>query len=215
VTVARELGEADVTRLETCLSHDGTALLPTDTVYGIACDAASELGARRIYELKGRPADRPAAVMFLSLAAALAALPELATGERSAVRALLPGALTLLLPNRARRFPIACGPDPETLGLRVPALARPLAALGALDGAVLQSSANLSGQPDARRLGDVARELRDGVDMELDAGELPGVASTVIDLRDYERGGGWSVLRVGAVSREVIAEMLDGLARGA
>lgn len=215
MTVARELSEADATRLAACLSRDGTALLPTDTVYGIACDAASELGARRIYELKGRPADRPAAVMFLSLRAALAALPELTPGERAAVRGLLPGALTLLLPNRARRFPLACGPDPETLGLRVPALAGPLAALGALEGAVLQSSANLSGRPDARRLSDVARELRDGVDMELDGGELPGVASTVIDLRDYERGGRWSVLRAGAVSREVIADVLGGVARRA
>lgn len=208
------LGGADAARLEACLSRDGVALLPTDTVYGIACDAGSELGARRVYELKGRPADRPAAVMFLSLAAALAALPELAPGELAAVRALLPGALTLLLPNRRRRFPIACGPDPDTLGLRVPRLTAPLAALGVLDRAVLQSSANLSGQPEARRLTDVARALRDGADMELDAGELPGVASTVVDLRDYERVGAWSVLRAGAVSDGVVAEVLGGLAGG-
>ncbi len=79
---------------------------------------------------------------------------------------------------------------------------------------MLQSSANLSGQPEARRLTDVARALRDGADMELDAGELPGVASTVVDLRDYERVGAWSVLRAGAVSGGVVAEVLGGLAGG-
>ena len=69
---------------------------------------------RRLYELKGRPADRPAAVMFFARERALEALPELSGGERVAVEALLPGPVTLLLPNRNRRFPLACGPGPAT-----------------------------------------------------------------------------------------------------
>ena len=111
--------------------------------------------------------------------------------------ALLPGPLTLLLPNRARRFPVACGPDPDTLGLRVPAAGAALAALGQLQLPLLQSSANLLGR--ARMLGACATcraRCCDAADLALDAGELPGVASTVIDLRDYQTSGRWS-LRAG------------------
>ena len=52
---------------------------------------------------------------------------------------------------------------------------------------MLQSSANLSGEPDARRLLDVPASIRAGADLVLDGGELPGVPSTVLDLREYER----------------------------
>ena len=109
----------------------------------------------RLYALKGRAAARPAAVMFFDLDLALAALPELGPRTRAAVVKLLPGALTLLLPNPAGRYPLACGPDPGRLGLRVPALAGALAPLAAAQWPVLQSSANRSGGADARRLDEV------------------------------------------------------------
>ena len=53
----------------------------------------------------------------------------------------------------------------------------------------MQSSANLSGGPEARRLADVPPALLAGADLVLDGGELPGVASTVLDLREYETHG--------------------------
>ncbi len=209
MSVAALVG-ADAARLGRCLEQGGVAVFPTDTVYGVGCDPVSEPAARRLYELKGRPAQRPAAVLFFAAQAALAALPELSQRERAAVGALLPGPVTLLLPNRARRFPVACGPDPDTLGLRVPALRPALAALGQLQLPLLQSSANRSGEADARRLSDVPRALLDAVDLALDAGELPGVASTVIDLRDYQTSGRWSLLRAGALSAAAVADALAG-----
>ena len=106
-----------------CLAGGGVALFPADTVYGLGCDPESASAVERLYRLKGRGSDRPAAVMFFALAHALEALPELEAAERAAVRALLPGPLTLLLPNRSHRFPLACGPDAgHALGLRVPLL---------------------------------------------------------------------------------------------
>jgi L-threonylcarbamoyladenylate synthase len=148
--------------------------------------------------------------MFFALEPALAALPELGPRTRAALRALLPGAVTVLVPNPRRRFGLACGPDPETLGLRVPALAAPIAALGAVAVAVLQSSANLAGGADARTLDAVAASIRAGADLVLDGGELAGVASTVLDLRGYETAGSWSVLRAGAVDEHELARLLGG-----
>ena len=104
-----------------------------------------------------------------------------------------------LVANPAHRYPLACGPDPATLGLRV--IGGPLAALPL---PVLQSSANLAGGADARRLADVPAPLRDGADLVLDGGELPGTPSTVVDLRAYERGGEPLVVRPGAVPEAVV-----------
>jgi L-threonylcarbamoyladenylate synthase len=206
--VTAALGERHAGRLRECLASGGVALFPTDTVYGLACDPQRRSAVDRLYALKGRPVDRPAAVMFFALAGALRALAELGARERAAVEALLPGPVTLLLPNPERRFGLACGPDPSTLGLRVPLLAEPLAALRAVPVPLLQSSANFSQGDDARCLEEVPAELRRGVDLVLDGGELPGVASTVIDLRGYEHGGAWRVLRRGALAEESVAAAL-------
>lgn len=189
---------------ERCIATGGVAVFPADTVYGLACDPASTDAVARLYALKGRAADKPAAVMFFALDRALAALPELEPRLRSAVEALLPGPVTLLLPNPLARWPLACGPDPWTLGLRVPA-AGPLAEVAL---PVLQSSANRSGGPDPRTLDDLDPGVRAGADLVVDGGALPGTPSTVIDLRAYARDGTWSVLREGALGREQIAVAL-------
>nr|MDQ3850145.1 hypothetical protein [Actinomycetota bacterium] len=75
---------------------------------------------------------------------------------------------------------------------------------------VLQSSANLSGGRDPRRLHEVPAVVRAGADLVLDGGELPGVPSTVLDLRGYEEAGRWDVLREGALAPETIAARLEG-----
>jgi L-threonylcarbamoyladenylate synthase len=195
-----------VSDFERCIASGGVAVFPADTVYGLACDPTSPAAVARLYELKGRPPDKPAAVMFFALDRALAALPELAPRLRGAVEALLPGAITLLLPNPLARYPLACGPDPWTLGLRVPA-SGPLAEVGL---PVLQSSANRSGGADARTLRDVDPAIRDGADLVVDGGPLPGTPSSVVDLRGYERDGAWSILRAGDLGSDAIAAALAG-----
>jgi L-threonylcarbamoyladenylate synthase len=75
---------------------------------------------------------------------------------------------------------------------------------------VLQSSANASGGPDARRLSDVPEPIRRGADLVLDAGELPGTPSTVVDLRAYEDGGAHTVVRAGALSTDDLARLVEG-----
>jgi L-threonylcarbamoyladenylate synthase len=116
--------------------------------------------------------------------------------------------VTAVLPNPTRRYPLACGPVPERLGLRVPLLTDALAPLAAARWPVLQSSANPSGGPDARRLADVDERIRARVDMQLDGGDLPGTPSTVVDLGTYEETGEYEVLREGAVAAVEIAAAL-------
>jgi len=202
------LTAADAEAFARCMAVEGVAVFPADTVYGLACEAESREGARRLYALKRRRPGQPAAVLFFQRALALAALPELGPRTRDALLALLPGPVTLLLANPAARFPLACGPETSVLGLRVPALAPAIAALGAVRRPVLQSSANLAGGSEARRLADLDAGIRAGADLLLDGGELPGVASTIVDLTGYEAAGAWTVVREGAVPAAAIAAAL-------
>lgn len=189
---------------EACIAAGGVALFPADTVYGLACDPTSRAAVARLYALKGRPADKPAAVMFFSVERALDGLPELGPRTRAGLEALLPGAVTLLLPNPLARYPLACGHDPWTLGLRVPAPG------GLADVAVpvMQSSANPSGGADPRSLDEVDEALRMGADLVVDGGTLPGTPSTVVDLRAYGSHGTWTILREGALKRDAVASAL-------
>ena len=95
---------------------------------------------------------------------------------------MLPGGVTLLVPNPAQALPARLRDTPDALGLRVPALGGALAPLAAVSWPVLQSSANRSGDPEARRIEDVDPAVSAGVDLVLDGGELPGTPSTVVDL---------------------------------
>ena len=178
-----------------CIASGGVVLFPADTVYGLACDPENEAAVARLYALKGRQPDKPAAVMFFDRVQALRALPEITARTRAVMARLLPGAVTLLVPSD--RFPLAGGAG--TLGLRVP----DIAPLGTVP--VLQSSANVAGGPDARRLADVPEAIREGADLVVDGGELPGTPSTVVDLRQYERGGDLRIVRPGAVPPEIVA----------
>ena len=198
----------DVATFERCIAVGGVALFPADTVYGLATDPDSREGVERLYGLKRRRPDRPAAVMFFQLELALEALPELGERTRAALERLLPGGVTLVLPNPARRYPLACGPVPEQLGLRVPRLSGALEPLAAASWPVLQSSANASGGPDARSLAAVDTSIRAGVDMVLDGGELPGTPSTVVDLSSYEFDRSFSIAREGAVPRAEVERRL-------
>jgi L-threonylcarbamoyladenylate synthase len=195
---------SDSEAFERCLAVGGLAVFPADTVYGLACDPGNRIAVERLYLLKRRSLEKPSAVMFFDLELALDALPELGARTRGALSRLLPGGVTVLLPNDAGRYPLACGADPMTLGLRVPVVP----ALSEVRWPVLQSSANRSGGADPRSLQEVPELIRVAADVLIDGGELPGTPSTVVDLRAYEDGGGWSVVRLGAVGEEELAGAL-------
>lgn len=169
-------------------------LLPTDTVYGLACAAESEQAARALYALKGRDAVQPTAVVFASVDVLLERVPGLDEAAAAAVRELLPGPYTLVLPNPTRQYPWLNSARPEAIGVRVPKLPPGAAAAVAAVGAVVATSANLPGGVDPCRLEDVPDGIRDGVAAAIDGGVLPGTPSTVIDVTGAEP----TVLRRGA-----------------
>jgi len=171
------------------------AVIPTDTVYGLAADGASEDAARALYAAKGRGAAQPTALLFASVELVLERLPEIPARTAAIVGAVLPGPLTLVLPNPGRRFGWLNEARPEAIGVRVPDVAGPgkkvLDALGVL----AATSANVPGGADPRRLADVPAEIRAATAALVDGGELGGAPSTVVDVTGAEP----VVLREGAL----------------
>jgi L-threonylcarbamoyladenylate synthase len=171
-------------------------ILPTDTVYGLCADAYSEESVRALYRLKGREEFQPTALLSADVDVLLDAVPELRGLGGKIARALLPGPYTLILPNPGRRFRWLTGARPDTIGVRVPELSDDARSVLDQVGGVAATSANLPGGPDPRRLEDIPEELLAGCGAVLDAGELPGTPSTVLDLTGPEP----VVVREGAVS---------------
>jgi L-threonylcarbamoyladenylate synthase len=170
-------------------------VLPTDTVYGLCSDPYHEAPARRLARLKGRDEALPIALLAGELDFLFECVPELRGVAGRVLRALLPGPLTVVAPNPARRYRWLTGARPTTIGIRIPEL--PPEARAVLDrvGAVAATSANRHGEPDPRRLEDVPEEIRAACGALVDAGELPGLPSTVVDITGSEP----QVLREGAV----------------
>jgi L-threonylcarbamoyladenylate synthase len=196
----------DLEPLVAALAGGRAVLIPTDTVYGLACAAHLPDACERMLQLKHRDLSRPTSIVAGSLEAVFeTVLPELPGPAGVQARRLLPGPVTLVVPNPGGRFRWLCGSDPSRIGLRVPVLHPALAAAIDRIGAVAATSANLSGGADPSSLDEVPAELAERVAVALDTGPTPGgVPSTVIDLT----GRAPVVLREGVLSEAAVRALL-------
>jgi L-threonylcarbamoyladenylate synthase len=177
-------------------------VIPTDTVYGL-CTSPDRPAA--LARLKRRGEGQPIALLASNVENVVEQLPEIDERAESLLRALLPGPLTLVLPNPGLRYPELTGSRPDAIGVRVPSLMRGAREIVRRLGIVAATSANLHGEPDPRRLDDVPASIREAA-VVVDGGELPGIPSTVVDLTGREP----KILREGAVP---VADVLARIRR--
>jgi L-threonylcarbamoyladenylate synthase len=212
----------DGPRLAGLLAAARLVCFPTDTVYGVGGLVTPSV-REAVVAAKGRDAGKPLQMIYPSvelLEASLALGPRLL----GAVRRLLPGPFTLLLPYPpGMAFPPA-GEVPHrtqgvwgvkesrvaTLGVRVPAWPAAARALGELPFPLLASSANPSGGAPPRSVDEVDGGLLAACDLVLDAGPVSGEASTIVDLSLFASDGGWRILRRGTIDEQGVAELLAG-----
>jgi L-threonylcarbamoyladenylate synthase len=213
---------ADALRLAGLLAAARLVCFPTDTVYGVGGLVTPAI-REAIVAAKGRDAGKPLQVVYPTvelLEASLALGPRLL----GAVRRLLPGPFSLLLPYPpGLAFPPA-GEVPHrvngvwgvkettvaTLGVRVPAWPATARALGELPFPLLASSANPSGGVAPRSVDEVDGGLLAVCDLVLDAGPVGGEASTIVDLSLYASDGAWRILRRGTIDEKGVAALLAG-----
>jgi L-threonylcarbamoyladenylate synthase len=203
------VGIDDVTEAVAAIRAGKTVVLPTDTVYGLCSTPYRSEPVERLYRLKGRGPEQPTALLASDLDMLFECVPELRGRAGTIARALLPGPYTLILSNPAKRYRWLNGTTPYAIGVRVPELVGPAAQVLSLVGAVAATSANAAGGPDPRRLDEVPEELRASAAAAVDAGELPGTPSTVIDFTSPEP----RVVREGAApAADAIERALSALA---
>lgn len=158
----------------------GVVAIPTDTVYGIAASHTVETALDRIFEIKGRPADRTLPLLVSSVSV----LERLTEHIDERVELLLdefwPGPLTVALPGRKGLLPHLVAPD-GTIGVRMPNHPLALEIIEKAGGVIACTSANRSGQPPACSAREVAATIGGDIDLTIDGGLAPGgVPSTVI-----------------------------------
>jgi L-threonylcarbamoyladenylate synthase len=175
---------------------DGVLLVPTETVYGLVCDASHEAARAKIYEMKRRPASKLLTLFFASREAVEAAFPAMPETAKRFAAAFCPGPVTLIVPDGDAFTGFRIPDHPALLNL-LKAYGRPLAS----------TSANLSGQPPAHTVDEALASLAIPPDGVLDGGAIPpdSAASTVIKV---ERDGAWSILRPGPVTEDMLRAAL-------
>ena len=172
--------------------EDGVLLVPTETVYGLVCDASHDAARAKIYEMKRRPASKLLTLFFASRQAAESAFPAMPETAKRFAAAFCPGPVTLIVPD-----------GEASTGFRIPAHPALLRLLEAYGRPLASTSANLSGLPPAHTADEALESLASPPDGVLDGGAIPpdSEASTVIRI---ERDGSWRILRPGPVSEEML-----------
>jgi L-threonylcarbamoyladenylate synthase len=203
----RILPDSPAARAEavTLLRAGRIVAIPTDTVYGIAADLALPDAIERLFAAKDRPPEKAVAVL-LADAAQSGVLGVVGPAAAVLAARFWPGGLTLVLPVRAEaRLPRVLAAGAPTIGVRVPDHPVPRALAAAL-GPLPTTSANRSGEADARDAAEIAARLGDALALVIDGGPIHGgPASTVIDCS----GERPAILRVGAIRPAEIAAALD------
>ncbi len=187
------------------LRAGGVVALPTDTVYGIAVALDTPGGVDRLFQIKRRPPDKGIALL-IDDAAQAESVASFTPAAAALAGACWPGGLTLVLTRRdGTTFPDALTGGAPTIGLRVPDHGAPRALARAV-GPLPTTSANRSGQPEARDATEIVAQLGEDIDLILDGGRADGgPASTVVDCS----GDGARILRVGGIPTERVGEILD------
>lgn len=195
--------------LEKVLRHGGVVIYPTETVYGLGGDPRNAAVIERISALKNRPVHKP----FPLIAADMDSVRRWVRWRSDPLDRLAkrfwPGPLTLVL-QAASNVPKSLQSAEGTVAVRVSA--HPVATLmaKACGGALVATSANLSGQPPASNPTALSRTLLDAVDGLVDGGPLPpSLPSTLVAVIFLKKSFSWKVLRKGAVFEEDLAAFLQ------
>ena len=178
----------------------GIVIYPTDTLYGIGCDATNATAVEKIRKLKKRDGEKPFSIIVSDFEM-LKKYCEINGKQSHALQALLPGPYTFILPLK-KPLPASGG---KTIGVRVPGHIFMRAVSKRLQLPIVSTSANFSGEKEAAEASEIAREIADGADLLIEGGKCQySQGSTVIDLIENK------VLRKGAIRQGDKFEWEDG-----
>lgn len=179
-------------------------VIPTDTLYGLACDAFNPAAVRAIYAAKQRPFSKPIPILLADSSDLLRVVRHVPAVAQIFINQYWPGPLTLLLPKHPD-LPAEIS-HIDSVAVRIPNSRVGRDIIRAAGGALAVTSANLSGQEPAETAVDALNKLAGWVTAVVDDGPSPhAAASTILDCTGHEL----KVLREGPIS----TQSLLGLAK--
>ncbi|OGV32518.1 MAG: threonylcarbamoyl-AMP synthase [Lentisphaerae bacterium GWF2_45_14] len=169
-------------------------LIPTETVYGLACKSSDKSAIDKIYSMKDRDFSKPMQIFVKDIDELKATGAILSPLAEKISAAFCPGPVTIIVPNRSG----------GKMGFRIPDHPFVLKFMEMIGFALSATSANLSGKPNAMNVEDALSQLDGKPDIVIDAGQLPegAMASTVIEVA----GETFKILRRGPITEEMIEE---------
>ena len=197
-----KINENELNRVIEILKNDGIALLPTETVYGLAANALSDEASEKIFLAKGRAQDNPLIVHVASIEMVEKLVEKIGTVEQKLMEKFWPGPLTIIMKRKSKKVvPNVTTANLDTVGIRMPSnqIAQKLIEKAGLP--IAAPSANISGKPSGTNINDIFDELSSKVDCIIDGGTCEvGLESTVVRVID----GIPTILRPGKITPEQI-----------
>ncbi|MDQ2998139.1 MAG: L-threonylcarbamoyladenylate synthase [Chloroflexota bacterium] len=189
------------------LLRGGLVAFPTETVYGLGANALDAAAVQRIFDAKGRPASDPLIVHIAAIEQLDSVAEDVPALAHLLAQAFWPGPLTLVLKRRAV-IPATVSAGRDTVAVRVPDHAVPLALAHAARVPIAAPSANMFTRPSPTTAAHVLEDLDRRIDLLLDGGPTPiGLESTVLDLT----GAQPALLRPGGISIEALRQHIPDL----
>jgi L-threonylcarbamoyladenylate synthase len=191
------------------LKGNGIIAVPTDTFYALGANPFQEAALSRLFALKQRAPGKPVLLLVDGQAMLKQLVREVPDPARRLMEKFWPGPLTIILPSLSH-LPRLLTAATGTIGVRQPRhelICRLITALGC---PITGTSANRSGRPPLTRAAEVVRELGEGVDLILEAGDCPGgLPSTIIDVSSFPP----RLVRAGAIPKMELAEIVPEIGR--
>ncbi len=194
--------ESGIRRAVEILRMGGLVALPTETVYGLCCDAFNEEAVKRLYEVKRRPRNKPLIVGVGRVEEIYEIAHVNETAERL-IRRFFPGSLTLLLHNR--KIPSVVTAGSEKVAVRMPAHEIPLKISRELGRPIVVPSANISGRPSPTKVEHVLSDFEDRIDAIVVGRCNIGIESTILDVTVSPA----RLIRPGAVSTDELRKFVE------
>ena len=171
-----------VDRAVEVLRRDGVIVYPTDTIYGLGCDVTSKAAVERIRRIKGRDANKPMSFVCSDLVQ-VSRYGHVSNFAHRILKRFLPGPYTFVL-TATKETPRVFQSKQKTVGIRIPNHPVPLALVEQLGSPVVSTSANESDEEVVTNPADLERIFGHRVDLIMECGTLPVLASSVISLVD-------------------------------
>ena len=183
--IYKEINNKILKEIVDVLDRDGLIIFPTDTVYGIACNAFSEEAIKKLFKAKQRSFDKPINVLVDSKSKIELVVEEINNKEKELINKYFPGNLTIIF-NKKKEVSNLLTANKPTIGVRIPDNKIALAILKSYPYPLATTSANISGNETGTKVEDFIDSFKETVDIVIDQGESKDVPSTIVRVENNE-----------------------------